>query len=70
VSRDLSLKERVLTFGWKQIQKIIPTEIFFARGKVNNHATGILIDLGCIHNLILEDFAKKANIQTIEAPHS
>eukprot|EP01018_Ginkgo_biloba_P012737 Gb_04590 [translate_table: standard] len=38
--------------------------------KINGYDATILVDNGCTHNFVLEEFAKKEGLKTREAPYS
>eukprot|EP01018_Ginkgo_biloba_P030966 Gb_34554 [translate_table: standard] len=40
------------------------------KGKINGHDATILVDNGCTHNFVSEEFAKKEGLKTQEAPYS
>ena len=45
-------------------------ELFVIKGKINNLDALILVDNGCTHNFVSDEFAKKANLRTQDAPYA
>jgi len=71
VCKEKSLKKTLPHWvSLDSFERFHVVDLFMTNGKMNEHETTNLVDNGCTRNFIVEEYAKKVNLRTQEAPYS